>query len=231
MTTDFDFECAWMNKLANSLDRTASEETRQSVMAGSETLSANSARSEIIAWTRTVLQRMEARLPEAQRRSVLLGCACQYPKADLAAIKSAYAQSASLPHAHALLQDQFISFLRDTLQLDETFVTDIINRGWGAAGVLHGETIIATKIPKSNNLIAYFQESDPAKKRALYCHCPRIRSVLETGESLPALYCYCGAGFYKGIWEEILQRPVQITVLQSVLEGGEVCRFAIKTAG
>jgi hypothetical protein len=230
MTSNDDFERAWLAKLANGLTETAGEETRRAVMAGSETLSENSSRGEVIAWTRSALQRMEARLTETQRRTVMLGCACQYPKTDLAPIKSAYAQSACLPHAHALLQDQFISFLRDTLQLDETLISYIIQRGWGAAGVLQGETIIAAKIPKSNNLIAYVQESDPAKKRALYCHCPRIRAVLQTGESLPALYCYCGAGFYKGIWEEVLQRPVQVTVLESILQGGDVCRFAIETA-
>jgi len=40
-------------------------------------------------------------------------------------------------------------------------------------------------------------------------------------------YCYCGAGFYKGIWEEILQRPVEVEVLESVLSGGEVCKIVI----
>ena len=47
------------------------------------------------------------------------------------------------------------------------------------------------------------------------------------GEGLPASYCYCGAGYYKGIWEEVLQRPVEVEVLESVLDGGDVCRVAI----
>jgi hypothetical protein len=61
----------------------------------------------------------------------------------------------------------------------------------------------------------------------LYCHCPRIRAALHSVEHMPSLYCYCGAGFYKAIWEEILQRPIQVDVLESVLDGDEVCRFAI----
>jgi len=40
-------------------------------------------------------------------------------------------------------------------------------------------------------------------------------------------YCYCGAGFYKGIWEEILQEPVEVEVLESVLKANEVCKIAI----
>jgi predicted hydrocarbon binding protein len=45
--------------------------------------------------------------------------------------------------------------------------------------------------------------------------------------ALPEDYCYCGAGFYKGIWEEILGEPVEVEVLESVLQGGDVCRIAI----
>jgi len=43
----------------------------------------------------------------------------------------------------------------------------------------------------------------------------------------PPVYCYCGAGFYKGIWEEILQQPVEVQVLESVLKGDKVCKIAV----
>jgi predicted hydrocarbon binding protein len=106
-------------------------------------------------------------------------------------------------------------------------ITEIINRGWGLAGIIDGDSVIATKIPKSGFLVAYFNETDPQKKRQYYCHCPRVREVIQHGETLPKIYCYCGAGYYKGIWEEILQKPVQVEVIESVLEGGEVCKISI----
>ena len=68
------------------------------------------------------------------------------------------------------------------------------------------------------------QESDPQRKRQLYCHCPRIRDVLQSGAYLSPTYCYCGAGYYKGLWEEITQRQVEVEVLESVLDGGDVAR-------
>jgi predicted hydrocarbon binding protein len=43
------------------------------------------------------------------------------------------------------------------------------------------------------------------------------------------VYCQCGAGFYRGIWETILERPVRVEVLESVLSGGDVCRVAVQT--
>jgi predicted hydrocarbon binding protein len=54
-----------------------------------------------------------------------------------------------------------------------------------------------------------------------------VRDALKTGETLSPTYCYCGAGFYQGIWETILQQPVEVELLESVLEGDEVCKVAI----
>ncbi|HUT21312.1 MAG TPA: hypothetical protein VM366_19345 [Anaerolineae bacterium] len=45
--------------------------------------------------------------------------------------------------------------------------------------------------------------------------------------AIPEIYCYCGAGYYKGIWEAILGQPVRVEVLESVLKGGDVCTIAI----
>jgi hypothetical protein len=93
--------------------------------------------------------------------------------------------------------------------------------------VRQGDTIIATKIPKSGFLVEYMHEPDPDVRRQYYCHCPRIREILQGRGSLSPTYCYCGAGYYQGIWEEILQRPVRVELLESVLQGDEVCKVAI----
>jgi hypothetical protein len=157
----------------------------------------------------------------------MLGCACQYPKSELADVRQAYLVSGDLGVAHQMLQERFEAFLRDSLQLEEELIAEVVRRGWGLAGVRQGRTIIATKIPKSQYLAAYLAEPDPEKRRQTYCHCPRIRDVLQSSGSLPATYCYCGAGYYKGIWEGIVQAPVEVELLESVLDGGEVCKVAI----
>lgn len=113
------------------------------------------------------------------------------------------------------------------LQIADEMFSEIVRKGWGSAGVKNGNNIIATKIPKSGHLIEYVKEIDPEIKRQYYCHCPRVREAVKTSERISPTYCYCGAGFCKGIWEEILQEPVEVEVLESVLAGGEVCRIAI----
>ena len=227
MTETFDFERAWLAKFSTCLDEAVGQETRQQIMAGSEALSAESSSEEVIAWTQGAMERLGELVEEDTARQVMTGCACQYPRQGLQVARQVYEETGDLSLVHGMLQAQFEAFLRDSLELKEEYVELVVSRGWGLAGILDGNRILATKIPKSGYLVAYLEESDPEKRRQYYCHCPRVREVLKTQETLPSTYCYCGAGFYKGIWEEILQQPVEVEVLESVLDGAEVCSIAL----
>lgn len=173
------------------------------------------------------MERLSSAVDEEQVRDVMTSCACQYPKADLRGIRLAYEETHSVDVVLGMLQEKFEAFLRETMHLEEAVIVEIVTNGWGSAGVRVGDTIVATKIPKSGYLIQYMNETDRDKKRALYCHCPRMRDVLRTSQTIPPIYCYCGAGFYKGMWEEILQEPVEVELLESVLKGDDVCKVAI----
>jgi predicted hydrocarbon binding protein len=227
MSEQYGFEQAWLEKLSCCLEEIAGEAIRKKVMAGSEALSEYSSRQDVIDWTKRAMERLESLVSEGKRRAVMTGCACQYPKSILQGIRKIYEETKDLDRVHRMLQEEFESFLKNSLKLDNTLVEKIIGWGWGVAGIKTGNTIIATKIPKSGYLIEYMNETDPEKKRQIYCHCPRIRDALKTSETIPPTYCYCGAGFYKGIWEEILQKPVRVEVLESVLQGDDVCKIAI----
>ena len=223
-----DFEQAWLATFSSCIDAIAGEETRRQVLEGSEGLSSASDRQEVIAWTKSAMQRMESLTDEEQVQQIMTGCACQYPKSALQEARRKFEESEDVTLVHQILQVQFESFLRETLKLSEELVGEIVGRGWGLAGVVQGNTIIATKIPKSGFLVDYLEEPDPEVRRRYYCHCPRIREVLESSETLSPTYCYCGAGYYKGIWEEILQKPVEVEVLESVLKGDDVCKVAVR---
>jgi len=227
MNQRFDFEQAWQAKFVQCLDQVAGPEIRDVVMEGSENLSTETDPLDVIQWTRGAMDRLVKHVDEAGLKSIMTGCACQYPKSDLQDVRWEFEAKEDIRSVHRMLQMKFEHFLKETLRLDEELITEIIDRGWGLAGVIQGETIIATKIPKSGYLVEYLEETDPEKKRQIYCHCPRVREALALSQTLPSSYCYCGAGFYKGIWEEIIQKPVEVEVLESVLSGGEVCRFAI----
>ncbi len=196
-------------------------------MKGNGKLSSHSSRQEVIGWTKKAMERLESLADEDKRKTTMTGCACQYPKSALQEERKTYQETKDIDLVHQMLQEQLESFLKGTLELDEELIEEIIKRGWGLAGVKKGNTIIATKIPKSGYLVEYMKETDPEKRRQYYCHCPRVRDALKTHETISSTYCYCGAGFYKGIWEEILQKPVEVELLESVLKGDDVCKIAL----
>ena len=71
-------------------------------------------------------------------------------------------------------------------------------------------------------------EEDPQKKRYLACHCPWARESLNREDvDVPPVFCNCSAGFHKKYWEVVLDQPLKAEVIETVLSGAEVCRFAI----
>lgn len=223
----FDFERYWLDRLSDHLERIAGPAIREAVMEGSEGLSDQAPRREVIQWSKFAIERLEHLLDKEMRVKIMTGCACQYPKSDLEDVRDLYAATGDLALAHQMLQHKFESFLRSDLRLGADVIKEIVRRGWGLAGIRDGSTIIATKIPKSGHLVQYMAETDPTRRRQLYCHCPRVRDVLRSDHTISATYCYCGAGYYKGIWENIIQKPVEVEVLESVITGGETCRIEI----
>lgn len=222
-----DFERTWLNKFAASLERTAGPGIRDRVMEGSENLSDDADRAEVVAWSKKAVAILDERVEPARRIEIMTGCACQRPRADLVEIRKKHEETKDVDLVIAMLQERFMSFLRNELKLSDGIIIQVLERGWGLAGRRDGDRVIATKIPKSAYIVQYLLETDAAKKRAIYCHCPRIRDAINADVSISHTYCYCGAGFHKGIWEYILQRPVRVDVLESVLKGGDVCTFAI----
>lgn len=92
-------------------------------------------------------------------------------------------------------------------------------------GVLQGKRLIVDKIPYDPD--SWLGESDPDKKRYLACHCPFVRESIPAGTKVPSLWCYCTGGFTKLLWDYIYERPLEVELLSSVLDGSSRCRFAI----
>ena len=224
---EIDFEYQWQDKLGNAVTEHAGEDSRAAVLEGGEKISDNSTTREKLVWTCQMLERLEESVDLAARQDILTDCHCSYPLEDLLDVKMAYRVHGDIDQVLNMLVEKLEGFLRNSLELEEELIKTILDQGWGLAGRREGNTIIATKIPKSGYLREYFEEEDPIEKRRLYCHCPRVRDEVGSDPKLPMEYCYCGAGFYKGIWQEILGQPVKVEMLESVMGGDEVCKIAI----
>ncbi len=114
-----------------------------------------------------------------------------------------------------------------TQEIDDSVLEYIKNQqGMTEAGIREGNKVIITKIPYLAK--QYLSETDEKKKRYYYCHCPWVReALLKEDQPVDPIFCNCSGGYYKNFWEAVLDQPVKVELLESVLKGDEVCKFAL----
>lgn len=94
-------------------------------------------------------------------------------------------------------------------------------------GRREGGMVYELKIPYMT--ADFLAEKNLARKRYLYCHCPWAREILNGSGVRPAgTFCNCSGGFHKRPFEAAFGQPLKVEVLESVLLGGDRCRFAIQ---
>ena len=95
------------------------------------------------------------------------------------------------------------------------------------AGIRKGNTLVVTKIPYET--INYLNTDDEKMKAYYYCHCPWARETIKDGTSdeIPTVFCNCSGGYYKNYWEIVLDQPVKVDTVKTVLEGDSVCEFIV----
>ncbi|HPF32470.1 MAG TPA: hypothetical protein PK907_05570 [Candidatus Sabulitectum sp.] len=215
-----DFEDQWLEKLSLALGEARGAGFRDSVMSGA-------GEREVIRWTVEVMEKLNSELSAEELHDVMTSCACHYPASALEPVREAFAGTGSFTLAMDMLREQFRENMEKNLGIPDEVVENLPARGMGPAGVLDENSIAATKIPKSGNLMTWLSEEDPGRRREIYCHCPRVNRALEQGIPVPDTYCLCGAGFYRDIWETITGKPVRVEVLRSVMNGDDTCSIAV----
>lgn len=216
-----DFEKMWRNKVKRNL-----EIDKDSVL---EKIYIDNTKKDPVVYSRKLIKDLKEVMSDEHIQKLFSSCACHMPASNLDKVKEIYEKTGSLKEAHTALQKQFEKDIKSYKQLSDQELQGIVRKGWGAAGILKDDSIIATKIPSAFH--KYFKEEDPVKSAYYYCHCPRVRKELLEKKELDSIYCYCGGGFYKNIWETITSKPVRITVLKNLFDNNEVCQFKIEIEG
>lgn len=61
---------------------------------------------------------------------------------------------------------------------------------------------------------------------AKYDHC-YCGWVSKSKEPIPLTYCFCSAGWYKELFEKTIGESINVTVVQSIINGATSCKFII----
>ena len=97
---------------------------------------------------------------------------------------------------------------------------------WYEKPVRRGNVLYMRKNPF--NPEGYENAATPAERRRAYCHCPFVHPYLdEIPAKLSPTFCYCGAGWYRRLWEGVLGQPVKIEHVETLLRGNDQCTLTI----
>ncbi|MBU0983097.1 MAG: hypothetical protein KKA42_04455 [candidate division Zixibacteria bacterium] len=191
-------ELTWPQKLALSIRKTAGEEIEREVMAGEKATDDPVAKA---AWTAGAMDRLDCLVPDvSDRKEIMARCSCACAVDVTRTLRAEYERTGDL--------DQVLEF---------SYCNPFFIRPRR-----EGNTIYFTKAPRDPE--AFEKANTPHERQMAYCHCEQVRA--RKGE-ISLTHCYCGAGWYQGIMEGILGRPVEIELVKSVLQGDDACVIAV----
>lgn len=211
------FESLWRKKINKNTEKHSSKEAQISVERISD--------QNPISYTDTLIKTLKEHTLDEKIKCIFSDSACHIPHQKLESAKLVYQETKSIEATRKALESSFKEDIKNYKNLSDEHVDLILKKGWGLAGTMNDDKIIATKIPSKFH--EYFLEEDLLQKKAYYCHCPRVRSALTKQENVDSLYCYCGGGFYQDVWEYITNRKTEIKLLKSLFKDDTVCQFEI----
>lgn len=195
----------WDRLFAESAEKVFGAEARQRLMQGIESITPASSFDEYTAWIQGAIERLDALTDDNEKKcQVVSHCAHVFPQERIDHLRTIYEQGA------------FDDILR------EMYTDDF----WYEKPVRRSNVLYMRKNPF--NPEGYANAASPAERRKAYCHCSFVHPYLdEYPAKLSPTFCFCGAGWYRRLWEGILEQPLKIEHMETLLRGNDQCTLII----
>jgi hypothetical protein len=185
--------------------------------------------------TEKIMKRLEARLDERSLKELMSSGLEVFPDEWYLPQKRMFQESDSIDAFLEKRHKEFVETLEKhskektmffAQEIDEEVIDYVRRNKEIQGGVRKGDIIYETKIPYQTK--KYLHEKDEKMKRYYACHCSWVREAIKSGSpKIPPNFCYCSAGYHKRPFEIIFDQHVEADILETVLKGDPVCRFAI----
>jgi hypothetical protein len=194
----------WTCRLARGIEAALGPGAEGLVMQGVQALGPASTKEDRYAWVKSAMERLDAATrDEGKKYLSVSGCADDFPPNRLEHLREVYLRRRSVDD---VLEDM----------LGDNF--------WYAGPVRKGAVVYETKLPVDEE--AHKRAKTREERRKAYCHCVLLNHFINDGDVSPT-YCYCGAGWYRQLWEAITGAPVHIEAVRLLTRGDEECTFAV----
>jgi len=196
----------WDRLLAEGVEGNLGEKARQLVMEGIEQISSESSQEMYTDWIRGAMDALDSLTDDPEKKyQVLSCCAHVFPDERIAHLRSVYERRRDIDDVlHEMYQDP----------------------AWYEDPVRKGNVLHMRKVPFDPE--GYEQGATPVERRRAYCHCAFARPYLDQVPSrMSPTFCWCGSGWYRRLWEGILDQPVKIEHIETLLNGNDGCTLTI----
>jgi len=195
----------WDRLFSEGAENILGTEVRQKLMEGIESITPESSSKDYTNWIEGAIARLDTLTGESEKKcQVVSHCAHVFPQERIDLLRVIYEQGT------------FDDILR------EMYLDDF----WYEKPVRRGNVLSMRKNPFNPD--GYLNATTPAGRRKAYCHCPFVHPYLdEVPSRLSPTFCYCGAGWYRRLWEGILNKPVKIEHVETLLRGNDQCTLTI----
>jgi effector-binding domain-containing protein len=195
----------WERLFSEGAEEVLGVEARRNLMQGVESIGPDSSSDDYLAWIQGAIERLDALTDDSEKKcQVVSHCAHVFPQERIDRLRAIYEQG--------LFDDILLDMYGDDF--------------WYEKPLRKGNVIYMRKNPY--NPEGYADAATPAEKRRAYCHCPFVHPYLdEIPARLSPTFCFCGAGWYRQLWEGILGKPVKIEHVETLLRSNDQCTLAI----
>lgn len=223
------------SSIADRLSELESPALAKSILSGIQEPFAGQEPAVFPGMTESLVNRLKQSLPEPTVQRVLAGNHHRIPASAFEQEKRFYQAASSLDdylrekHTRKVAELQYhcdTGTVWFEQEITQPVVDYVVGNQEILSAVRRGDTLYHTKIPYDP--ARYLKESSLTQKRYYACHCPLVREAILQGKTnVSPTWCYCSGGFAKYPYEVLFGRELRVSLLQSVLKGDAVCRFAI----
>ncbi|MDH5595471.1 MAG: phage integrase N-terminal SAM-like domain-containing protein [Candidatus Bathyarchaeota archaeon] len=223
-----------LEKLSGTLKQTVGESKRDEIFEGINLPPLGTDPKDKPKVTKRIMERLEAALDEETLKEIMSSGLDVGPKEWYSPMREKFLKSKSIDDFLKKRHEEAVELLEKhsreksmfyAQEINEEVVEYVRNNQAIMGGVREGDIIYETKIPYMTK--KYLHEKDEEMKRYYACHCAWVRETIKSGLKISPNFCYCSAGYHKRPWDIIFAQPVKADVIETVLKGDLVCRFAI----